>query len=72
MAADSDLQHLRDVLRVFADERDWNQFHTPKNLCMALMVEVAELMERSRNIHGPIWYAAPFAQSRTIFTPSRL
>jgi NTP pyrophosphatase (non-canonical NTP hydrolase) len=45
MAADSDLQHLRDVLRVFADERDWNQFHTPKNLCMALMVEVAELME---------------------------
>lgn len=41
----SDLQFLRDKLRVFADERDWNQFHSPKNLSMALMVEVAELLE---------------------------
>lgn len=45
MPKSSDLLLLRDKLRVFADERDWNQFHTPKNLCMALMVEVAELME---------------------------
>jgi len=44
MPKSSDLLLLRDKLRVFADERDWNQFHTPKNLCMALMVEVAELM----------------------------
>ena len=29
----------------FADERDWNKFHTPKNLAMALSVEVAELVE---------------------------
>ncbi len=36
---------LRDKLRAFADERDWNQFHTPKNLAMALMVETAELLE---------------------------
>jgi NTP pyrophosphatase (non-canonical NTP hydrolase) len=36
---------LRDRLRVFAAERDWEQFHSPKNLSMALMVEVAELME---------------------------
>ncbi|OGS90184.1 MAG: nucleotide pyrophosphohydrolase [Gallionellales bacterium GWA2_59_43] len=36
---------LRDKLRVFAAERDWEQFHSPKNLSMALMVEVAELME---------------------------
>ena len=41
----SDLMMLRDKLRKFAEERDWNQFHSPKNLCMALMVEVAELME---------------------------
>lgn len=40
-----DLVLLRDRLRVFADERDWEQFHSPKNLCMALMVEAAELME---------------------------
>ncbi|HUW26913.1 MAG TPA: nucleotide pyrophosphohydrolase [Gallionella sp.] len=41
----SDLLMLRDKLRVFAGARDWDQFHSPKNLSMALMVEVAELME---------------------------
>ena len=41
----SDLLMLRDKLRVFAEARDWDQFHSPKNLSMALMVEVAELME---------------------------
>jgi dCTP diphosphatase len=32
-------------LRAFAHERDWEQFHAPKNLAMALAVEAAELME---------------------------
>lgn len=32
-------------LRKFAEERDWEQFHSPKNLSMALSVETAELME---------------------------
>ena len=41
----SDLLMLRDKLRAFAEERDWDQFHSPKNLSMALMVEAAELME---------------------------
>lgn len=36
---------LTRYLRRFADERDWNQFHSPKNLVMALSVETAELME---------------------------
>lgn len=45
MSEPSDLLLLRNKLRVFADERDWNQFHSPKNLSMAMMVEVAELME---------------------------
>lgn len=36
---------LRDQIRTFAAERDWQQFHTPKNLVMALSVEVSELME---------------------------
>ena len=40
-----DLHELRDRLRAFAEERDWDQFHSPKNLTMALSVEVAELME---------------------------
>lgn len=39
------LIELRDALRQFAAERDWEQFHTPKNLAMALSVEVAELAE---------------------------
>jgi len=39
------LDDLRDALRRFAAERDWEQFHSPKNLAMALSVEVAELME---------------------------
>jgi dCTP diphosphatase len=39
------LQMLRDKLRLFAEERDWDQFHSPKNLAMALSVEAAELME---------------------------
>jgi NTP pyrophosphatase (non-canonical NTP hydrolase) len=36
---------LRDELRQFAADRDWEQFHTPKNLAIALSVEAAELLE---------------------------
>jgi dCTP diphosphatase len=39
------LHELRDRLREFARERDWEQFHSPKNLAMALIVEAAELVE---------------------------
>ena len=45
MPIPSDLLLLRDKLRAFAEARDWDQFHSPKNLSMALMVEAAELME---------------------------
>lgn len=38
-------QDLQAQLRRFAAERGWQQFHTPKNLAMALMVEAAELLE---------------------------
>ena len=41
----SDFARLRDLVRVFVDERDWDQFHTPKNLSAALSVEAAELLE---------------------------
>lgn len=43
--SDATLTALRDALRRFADARDWRQFHTPKNLAMALSVEAAELLE---------------------------
>jgi NTP pyrophosphatase (non-canonical NTP hydrolase) len=39
------LNKLRDAVRAFAAERDWDQFHSPKNLAMALSVEAAELLE---------------------------
>lgn len=39
------LDDLARTLRHFAAERDWEQFHSPKNLAMALSVEVAELVE---------------------------
>ena len=39
------LESLRLALRRFAAERDWDQFHSPKNLAMALSVEAAELLE---------------------------
>lgn len=39
------LHELRDSLRAFADARDWGQFHTPKNLAMALAGEAGEVIE---------------------------
>jgi len=36
---------LRENLRRFVEERQWRPYHTPKNLVMALSIEVAELME---------------------------
>ncbi len=41
----TNLDGLRDSLRAFAAARDWSQFHSPKNLAMALSVEAAELLE---------------------------
>ena len=40
-----DIEKLQVKLRKFAKERDWEQFHSPKNLAMALSVEAAELLE---------------------------
>jgi dCTP diphosphatase len=41
----NDFQRIRTYLREFAAQRDWDKFHSPKNLVMALSVETAELME---------------------------
>jgi dCTP diphosphatase len=54
----NELMELRDSLRVFAAERDWDQFHSPKNLASALTVEAAELLEQFQ------WLTE--AQSRTL------
>jgi dCTP diphosphatase len=39
------LEDLRNAISAFISERDWEQFHSPKNLAMALSVEVAEVVE---------------------------
>jgi NTP pyrophosphatase (non-canonical NTP hydrolase) len=39
------LEELKQRVREFVEERDWNRFHSPKNLAMALSVEAAELVE---------------------------
>ena len=41
----NDIAALSQRLREFAQARDWEQFHSPKNLAMALIVEAAELVE---------------------------
>lgn len=43
--ATGEFARLRELVRAFVDERDWDQFHTPKNLSSALAVEAAELLE---------------------------
>lgn len=40
-----DIRHLRRVITAFIEERDWHRFHSPKNLAMALSVEVSEIVE---------------------------
>jgi len=46
------LESLRDRLREFAQVRDWDQYHTPKNLSMALIAEAAELIEHFQWVDG--------------------
>jgi len=45
MKQQSVLEDLKRSLHEFAEARDWEQFHAPKNLAMALIVEAAELVE---------------------------
>lgn len=58
-----ELQQLKLYLRDFAGQRDWQQYHSPKNLAMALAVEAAELLEPFQ------WLTEE--QSRTLSTEQR-
>lgn len=55
---------LQRILRDFARERDWEQFHSPKNLAMALSVEVAELVEIFQWLDGPASASLPDTERR--------
>ena len=41
----TEIDRLREQLRAFAEARDWEKFHSPKNLAMALAAEAGELLE---------------------------
>ena len=48
----STVSELKEMVEQFVSERDWHQFHTPKNLSMALAIEIGELMEHFQWITG--------------------
>lgn len=52
MNSPDSLEELRDALRIFARERDWERFHTPKNLAMALSGEAGEVIEHFQWLSG--------------------
>lgn len=41
----SELEEIRQKIKIFRDERDWMQFHSPKNLACSIAIEAAELLE---------------------------
>ena len=41
----TELQQVQQMIRKFRDERDWMQFHNPKNLACSISIEAAELLE---------------------------
>lgn len=43
-----DLKQLQDFVRQFCEDRDWNQFHTPKDLAIGISTEAAELLDLFR------------------------
>ena len=45
MDKETTLGELKELVEEFVSERDWSQFHTPKNLSMALAIEASELMD---------------------------
>jgi NTP pyrophosphatase (non-canonical NTP hydrolase) len=63
--ATTTLDLLKDAVRHFAAERQWEPFHSPKNLAMGLAVEAAELMEHF------LWIDAE-ASRHVIHDPARL
>ena len=54
------MEDLTKKLRKFANDRDWEQFHSPKNLSMALAVEVAEILEHDFDGLNAIFFLDDF------------
>lgn len=63
----SDLDAVLADLRAFVHERDWQQFHDPKNLAMAVASEAGELVAELRWVPGPeadAWCRVPENRAR--------
>jgi NTP pyrophosphatase (non-canonical NTP hydrolase) len=61
----STVAELRNLVQQFVSERNWEQFHTPKNLAMSISIEAAELMELFQ------WTDADESAHRTAIEPHR-
>jgi len=48
----STIQELKEKMAQFVEERDWEKYHSPKNLSMAIAIEAAELMEKFQWLDG--------------------
>jgi dCTP diphosphatase len=66
MRSGETIDELREQVRRFADARHWAQFHTPKNLAMALAVEAAELMEHFQWLTPRQSAALPAREKRAV------
>ncbi len=51
--ATTTIQELRTVIRQFNDDRDWHQYHTPKNVAASIVIEAAELLEHFQWTNEP-------------------
>lgn len=49
---DTPLEKLKAKVHQFVSERDWEKFHSPKNLSMSIAIEAAELMEKFQWVEG--------------------
>lgn len=63
---ESEVQQLMLELRKFAQDRDWEQFHSPKNLSMALSVEASELLEHFQWMDNQASYALGEAKHQLV------
>ena len=63
--SDTQIEELKKRIFAFAQERDWEQFHSPKNLSMAISAEAAELMEHF------LWQSAESSRQDVLENPLR-
>ena len=66
MMESTEINDLMLALRKFAQARDWEQFHSPKNLSMALSVEVSELIEHFQWMPDQASYALGEAKQQLV------